>query len=216
MSSKELDVEMIPTKRGYSTDQGETKAQRPVKRSNSVRKSKSATEEGQRESKADLKEAYERKKRMIPILVRWNNISFYLSTLGIVITLAEMEISRHVYNNDPLASFLPLVLKIVMTLSTILCCFALVRYWKSKVDIFRAKGLVHESATVWNTKKFRTSLLLELLVTSLHVPPYFDHIFGYIYGDLHFNVLGMIVFLRLYMVPRMMKQTFKKNFITHY
>jgi len=216
MSSKELDVEMIQTKRGYSTDQEETKAQSsPIKRSNTVRKSKSATEEGQRESQADLKEAYERKKRMIPILVRWNNISFYLSMLGIVITLAEMEISRHIYNNDPLASFLPLVLKIVMTVSTILCCYALVRYWKSKVDIFRAKGLVHESATVWNTINFRNSLLLELFVTSLHVPPYFDHIFGYIYGDLHFNVLGMIVFLRLYMIPRMMKQSFKKNFITH-
>ena len=204
MSSKDLDVEMAETK-----EQPEAASKITIKRAKTKKEIK------HEQSTQDLRAAYEAKKRLIPILCRWNNITFYLSMFGILITVAEMELSRHLYNNDSTSSFIPLLLKITMTVSTILCCFSLIRYWTVKIDIFRSKELVHKTATVWNTKKFRNSLILELFVTALHVPPYLDTAIGFIYGDLHFNVLGILVFLRLYIVPRTMKQQFKKKFITH-
>ena len=199
MSSKDLDVEMAETK----------EQKRPKQK---IRRS--ATTAAQESSKRDLREAYERRKALIPILCRWNNITFYLSMLGIIITLTEMELSRHLYNNDFTQSLIPLILKIVMTISTILCMASLVQYWTVKVNIFRAKELVHKTATVWNTHKFRNQLIMELFVISLHVPPYLDQVIGYIYGDLHFNVLGLFVFLRLYIIPRIMKQQFKTKFVS--
>lgn len=90
-----------------------------------------------------------------------------------------------------------------------------IKYWQVKIEIFKAKELVHKTATIWNTKKYRNSILLELFVSALHVPPYVDTWVGMIYGNLHFNALGVLVFLRLYLVPRMLKQVFKREFITH-
>jgi hypothetical protein len=74
---------------------------------------------------------------------------------------------------------------------------------------------LHKSATVWNTRKFRNELILELFVSCLHVPPYAAIAIGNVYGNLHVSSLGVVVFLRLYLVPRMMKQYFKRDFITH-
>ena len=68
---------------------------------------------------------------------------------------------------------------------------------------------------MWNTRKFRNILLLELFVSSLHVPPYLAVAVGNIYGNLHVSSLGVVVFLRLYLVPRLLKQHFKRIFITH-
>ena len=202
MASKDLDIEMMETK-------AEKKSSNKIKRT----KSKHASKAAQDKSNADLRAAYEHQKAMIPVLMRWNNITFYLSMFGIVLTLAEIELSRHYYKNAN--SIVPLIIKIVMTTDSILCCLALIKYWTAKVEIFRGKELVHKTATVWNTKKFRNELVLELIVVAFHVPPYVDQLVGFVYGDLHFNALGVLVLLRLYMVPRYMKQAFKKQFVTH-
>ena len=90
-----------------------------------------------------------------------------------------------------------------------------IQYWNVKINIFKAKELLHKSATVWNTSKFRKVLLLELFVSALHVPPYTAIAIGNVYGNLHVSSLGVVVFLRLYLVPRMLKQYFKRIFITH-
>lgn len=202
MASKDLDIEMMETK-------AEKKPSNKIKRT----KSKHASKAAQDKSNTDLRAAYEHQKAMIPVLMRWNNITFYLSMFGIILTLAEIELSRHYYKNAN--SIVPLIIKTVMTTDSIFCCLALIKYWTAKVEIFRGKELVHKTATVWNTRKFRNALVLELIVVAFHVPPYVDQLVGFVYGDLHFNALGVLVLLRLYIVPRYMKQAFKKQFVTH-
>ena len=112
MASKDLDVEMMETK----VDQTQQPTKTKIKRSNT---SKHASVAAQEKSNADLRQAYEHRKAMIPILQRWNNITFYVSMLGIVLTLTEIELSRHYYKNVYGASLIPLVIKIAMTVSTI-------------------------------------------------------------------------------------------------
>ena len=88
-------------------------------------KSRHATAEGQRENASSLRKAYEKKKALIPQLVRWNNLCFYMSMLGIVLTITDMELSRHFYQFNPKELLVPLVLQCIVTTSTILLMFFL-------------------------------------------------------------------------------------------
>ena len=81
-------------------------------------KSRAATVEGQREHQSSLRESYEKKKALIPKLVRWNNLCFYTSMLGIVLTITDMELSRHFYKFNPDKVLVPLVLQCTTTVST--------------------------------------------------------------------------------------------------
>ena len=210
MTSKDLDIEMMERKAEttYNT--------KSVAKSNGIRrtKSKHASKAAQDKSKVEIRAAYERRKALIPLLIRWNNLTFYLEMFGLIVTLTEMELSRHYYKNV-YGSLIPLILKICVSVSTIFSCISLIKYWDAKIEIFRGKELVHKTATVWNTSKFRNQLIFELFITALHVPPYLDYMVGFIYGDLHFNALGVLTLLRLYFVPRYLKQQFKRSFITH-
>lgn len=93
--------------------------------------------------------------------------------------------------------------------------FCLIKYWNVKIEIFKVKHLVHAEATVWSIPAFKQTLLLEILVVLLHVPPYVDQVVGWLYPNLHSNSLGLLMFLRLYMLPRMVKQDFKTHYVSH-
>ena len=105
----------------YSTGQRNRPSGSGIKRS----KSRHATVEGQRENASNLRESYEKKKALIPQLVRWNNLCFYTSMLGIVLTITDMELSRHFYRFQPDKMLVPLVLQSTMTASTGLLLFFL-------------------------------------------------------------------------------------------
>ena len=165
------------------------------------------------ETRSAIRKQWEKRKRLIPLLTRWNNIAFFTSMAGLLMMIVEMEISRHVYANKP--NLPNVVIKSVQSVTTIFLLYAVHRYWVIKVEIFKAKELVHQTATPWNIPKYRRTLILELLVCLIHVPPMVDLSIGYLYKDLHANSLGCLMFARLYMVPRMMKQSFKRNYISH-
>ena len=70
-----------------------------------------------------MREEYERRKALIPLLVRWNNLTFYTSMLGIVLTVVEMELSRHLYKYDPDQWAVPFGIKATVTFSTVFLLF---------------------------------------------------------------------------------------------
>ncbi len=158
-------------------------------------------------------EEYEHGKKLIPKLRFWNTISFCLSILGIIIMVAEMEISRIMYENKP--NSINLILKTVNSVTTLILIGCLIKYWNVKIEIFKVKHLVHAEATVWSIPTFKRTLLLEICIVLIHVPPYVDQLAGWLYPNLHSNSLGLFMFLRLYMLPRMVKQDFKTHYVSH-
>lgn len=158
-------------------------------------------------------EEYEHSKKLIPRLQFWNTFSFVLAMLGVVIMVVEMEVSRILYENKP--NLINIILKSVNSFMTIILVFCLIKYWNVKIEIFKTKHLVHSEATVWSIPAFKKTLLLEIAVVLIHVPPYVDQTVGYLYPNLHSNALGLMMFLRLYMLPRMVKQDFKSHFVSH-
>ena len=158
-------------------------------------------------------EEYEKGKKLIPTMQFWNTLSFFLAMLGIVMMVVEMEVSRLVYNNEP--NIVNVILKCANSVTTVILLFTIKNYWTTKIKVFQVKHLVHTSATVWNIPDFKRAMILEFLVCLIHVPPYVDKSLGYIYPNLHSNSLGLFMFMRLYMLPRIIKQHFKTNFISH-
>ena len=68
------------------------------------------------ETQSAIKAQWEKKKRLIPMLTRWNNVAFFVSMSGLLMMIAEIEISRHVYGNK---SNLPkIIIKSVQSAST--------------------------------------------------------------------------------------------------
>lgn len=158
-------------------------------------------------------EEYEHGKKLIPKLRFWNTLAFILSMLGIIIMVVEMEVSRIMYKNEP--NMINIILKAINSVTTLIVIFCLIKYWNVKIEIFKVKHLVHAEATVWSIPAFKQTLLLEILVVLLHVPPYVDQVVGWLYPNLHSNSLGLLMFLRLYMLPRMVKQDFKTHYVSH-
>jgi hypothetical protein len=158
-------------------------------------------------------EEYEHGKKLIPRLRFWNTLAFILSMLGIIIMVVEMEVSRIMYKNEP--NMINIILKAINSVTTLIVIFCLIKYWNVKIEIFKVKHLVHAEATVWSIPAFKQTLLLEILVVLLHVPPYVDQVVGWLYPNLHSNSLGLLMFLRLYMLPRMVKQDFKTHYVSH-
>ena len=206
MSSR--DIQLSPVE----DDSSETNKRNKKKFAKKRRATRAEIQTKQSEQRSQMREDWERKKRLIPIMCRWNNLAFFTSMLGLLLMVAEMEISRHVYNNN--ANWANIVIKSIQSVSTCLLYF-LKKYWDAKLEVYKLKEIVHKSASVWSVKKFRRVFIFEIIVSVIHVPPYCDTLVGYIYGDLHSNALGCLMFLRLYMVPRMAKQIFKKEFVNH-
>jgi|EP00945_MAST-04E_sp_MAST-4E-sp1_P008262 hypothetical protein len=161
-------------------------------------------------------EEYEKGKRLIPKLQFWNLACFWLALFGAVMMVVELELSRLQADNIVDVGYeINAIIKGCTSLSTLLLLFSINRYWHVKIEVFKVKHLVHDSATVWSVPDFKRAILIEFLVCSFHIPPYVDQAIGPLYTNLHSNALGCFMFLRLYMLPRIIKQHFKSNYVSH-
>ena len=103
---------------------------KPEKRPQAARR---MTVKGAEETEGNLAQQYQRKKKLIPEMIWWNNISFFLAMLGMAIAIFEGQVTHLVYNekeNTP-----GTVMKSFVTLSTLLLFVCLYKYWTVKIEI---------------------------------------------------------------------------------
>lgn len=187
-------------------------APKPEKRPQAARR---MTVKGAEETEGNLAQQYQRKKQLIPEMIWWNNISFFLAMLGMAVAIFEGQVTHLKYNEA--ANTPGTVMKSFVSVSTLLLFFCLYKYWTVKIEIFKVKQLVYQDASLMTHSTFKKMFFWDLLFCGLHLPPFVGDAIGRVtYGvsGFHGNNFHLLVFLRCYLFVRMLKQYFKKRFIS--
>eukprot|EP00736_Rhodelphis_marinus_P002138 Rmarinus@m.886 len=135
---------------------------------------------------------------------------------GVMVMVVELEVLQIVYDNHP-GNLLTTILKSIITLSTIILCYDLWRYYLVRWEVCQCRRNYLIDDPFWNSWHV-WNFTLELIILSLHVPPFLDTSWGVPVplphdarsrrNNEHFLVsdhFGLLMFLRLYLLPRFLK-----------
>eukprot|EP00741_Cyanophora_paradoxa_P007209 tig00001094_g6975.t1 len=100
-----------------------------------------------------------------------NTLILILALLGLLLMVADVELSRYVDgNSDALAS--SQALKVGVSASTAAALALLVRSYLLELQIDKCRGRAIREDTLWSKKRLLARLALELALLGYHVPPF--------------------------------------------
>eukprot|EP00003_Mantamonas_plastica_P011760 TRINITY_DN2162_c0_g1_i1.p1 TRINITY_DN2162_c0_g1~~TRINITY_DN2162_c0_g1_i1.p1 ORF type:complete len:498 (-),score=140.14 TRINITY_DN2162_c0_g1_i1:3-1496(-) len=126
-----------------------------------------------------------------------------LGLFGIIVMAIENEV---LWANGNQPSDVTTALKWLVSISTFACALCLFFFYSLKKEYFKLLGNIPSEASLMNSN-LRNWFLLEFLVIIIHAPPYLDVEFkfealGRITPYTLDMVGGLLIFLRLYLLPR--------------
>ena len=144
----------------------------------------------------------------------WGNITFFISMLGITFMVCE-RLTLHYYYDDKPNAFTS-TFRYIVSVDCLLLAIALICWKQSSVMLMRSQGHVNPMATICSTPFVRNSLLFEIFIALIHVPP---HVMEELsdYRGLQYwltNLLSWSMLLRLHLLPTMLQQYFLQKYVT--